>query len=412
MKDNKLKDEHELQSWFVQRIEKYLNSKGKTMIGWDEILEGGLAPNAVVMSWRGEKGGIEAAKQKHKVIMTPGNPVYFDHTQSKNEDSITIGGYNPIENVYAYEPIPKELSAEAGKYVLGAQANIWTEYMEYPSKVEYMMFPRMIALSEVLWSPKEKRNWKDFERRLPALFDLYKSWGARFSNAFYDLQPSVIESGNGIAWKLDTKNKNGKIIYLTGRGNSATFDYTSPLPVKGSVTLGAALADTDHKIISSWVWQEFIINKASGKKITLTTKPNTSYSGSGAFTLVDGVQNKMGMVRSAQFLGFNGNDLEATIDLDSVQDIKEIVLHAFEQTGSWIYRPASVAFYSSIDGKDFKLIREIVNGTGSKNLLYSINTSTTCRYIKVFAKNSGVIPAGKQGAGNKSWLFTDEIEIK
>ena len=107
MKENNLKDEHELQSYFVQRIEKYLNSKGKKLIGWDEILEGGLAPNAVVMSWRGEEGGIEAAKQKHEVIMTPGNPVYFDHSQSENEDSVTIGGYNPIEKVYAYEPIPK-----------------------------------------------------------------------------------------------------------------------------------------------------------------------------------------------------------------------------------------------------------------------------------------------------------------
>ena len=134
------------------------------MIGWDEILEGGLAPNAVVMSWRGEAGGIEAAKQNHDVIMTPGNPVYFDHTQSENEDSVTIGGYNPIEKVYAYEPVPKELNEEQAKHILGAQGNVWTEYMAYPSKIEYMIFPRMSALSEVLWSPKEKMDWKDFER--------------------------------------------------------------------------------------------------------------------------------------------------------------------------------------------------------------------------------------------------------
>ncbi|MDX2047484.1 MAG: beta-N-acetylhexosaminidase, partial [Chitinophagaceae bacterium] len=162
IKDNNLKDEHELQSYFIQRMEKYINSKGKTLIGWDEILEGGLAPNAIVMSWRGEKGGIEAAKQKHEVIMTPTAYVYFDYSQTKNEDSITIGGYIPLEKIYNYEPIPKEMTAEDGKYVLGAQANVWSEYMKYPSKVEYMIFPRLTALSEVLWSPKGKRNWVDF----------------------------------------------------------------------------------------------------------------------------------------------------------------------------------------------------------------------------------------------------------
>ncbi|MBK5272191.1 MAG: beta-N-acetylhexosaminidase, partial [Bacteroidia bacterium] len=129
IKDKGLKDEHGLQSYFIKRIEKYVNSKGRKIIGWDEILEGGLAPNAVVMSWRGEAGGIAAAKEKHEVIMTPENPVYFDHSQSLNEDSLTIGGYNPLEKVYAYEPIPKELNGEDVKYVLGAQANVWTEYM-------------------------------------------------------------------------------------------------------------------------------------------------------------------------------------------------------------------------------------------------------------------------------------------
>ena len=175
-----LKDEHELQTYFITRMEKYLNSKGRTLIGWDEILEGGLAPNAIVMSWRGEKGGIEAAKQKHQVIMTPSNPVYFDHSQTKNDDSLTIGGYNPLDAVYNYEPVPKELSGEEGKYVLGAQANVWTEYMVSPSKVEYMIFPRMSALSEVLWSPKEARNWDDFQRRLAEQYNRYNLWKANY----------------------------------------------------------------------------------------------------------------------------------------------------------------------------------------------------------------------------------------
>ena len=184
IKDNHLKDENELQSYFVQRIEKYINSKGRQIIGWDEILEGGLAPNATVMSWRGEKGGIEAAKQNHDVIMTPGSYVYFDHSQIQNDDSLTIGGYLPLKTVYSYEPVPAELTGEQAKRVRGAQANIWTEYMANPRKVEYMLFPRLSALSEVLWSPKEKRNFPDFEHRLQTQYLRYALWGSNFYRTY------------------------------------------------------------------------------------------------------------------------------------------------------------------------------------------------------------------------------------
>jgi hexosaminidase len=184
IKEKGLKDEHGLQGYFIQRIEKYINSKGRKIIGWDEILEGGLAPNATVMSWRGEEGGIEAARQNHDVIMTPTTYCYFDYSQTKKEDSITIGGYLPLETVYGYEPIPAKLPATAAKYILGAQANVWTEYINNSAKLEYMIFPRMSALSEVFWSPKEKRNWKDFERRMTALKKLYEFWGANYSKAY------------------------------------------------------------------------------------------------------------------------------------------------------------------------------------------------------------------------------------
>jgi len=181
IKDKNLKDEHGLQSYFIQRIEKFLNSKGKQIIGWDEILEGGLAPNATVMSWRGEKGGIEAAKQKHNVIMTPGEWVYFDHAQNKKEDSVTIGGFTDLQKVYGYEPIPKGLSTEEEKYILGAQANLWTEYVNNIGKAEYMLFPRMSALSEVLWSSKENRNWKDFENRMQKQYKRYNMMGVNYN---------------------------------------------------------------------------------------------------------------------------------------------------------------------------------------------------------------------------------------
>ena len=166
-KKENLKDEHEVQSYFVRRIEKYLNSKGKKMIGWDEILEGGLAPNATVMSWRGMKGGIEAAKSKHDVIMTPTDYVYFDYGQGDPAyEPLNIGSYVPLEKVYGFDPVPPELSADEAKYVIGGQGNIWTEYMKTPPHVEYMAFPRMLALAEALWSRAEDRDYADFTRRL------------------------------------------------------------------------------------------------------------------------------------------------------------------------------------------------------------------------------------------------------
>ena len=180
IKDKNLKDENGLQSYFIHRIEKYLNSKGRSIIGWDEILEGGLAPNATVMSWRGEEGGIEAAKQHHDVIMTPGTYCYLDHSQTKNDDSLTIGGYLPLDKVYNYEPIPKELEASEAHYVLGAQGNVWTEYMQYPSKVEYMIFPRISALSEVVWSPKGSKDWMEFSSELPEMYKRYELWGVNY----------------------------------------------------------------------------------------------------------------------------------------------------------------------------------------------------------------------------------------
>ncbi|HVU96745.1 MAG TPA: family 20 glycosylhydrolase [Puia sp.] len=186
MKALGLKNEEELQSYFIGRMEKYINSKGKQIIGWDEILEGGVAPNATVMSWRGEKGGIEAAKQHHNVIMTPGTYVYFDHAQTHNDDSLTIGGYLPLETVYKYEPIPAGLTDEEAKYIQGAQANMWSEYMANPRKVEYMLFPRLSALSEVLWSPKRTdKSYIEFQHRLADQYKRYALWKANSYQVYF-----------------------------------------------------------------------------------------------------------------------------------------------------------------------------------------------------------------------------------
>ena len=420
IKEKGLKDEHGLQSFFIQRMEKYINSKGRKIIGWDEILEGGLAPNATVMSWRGEQGGIDAAKQKHDVIMTPGNPVYFDHTQSLNEDSITIGGYNPIEKVYAYEPIPKELNEQEGKYVLGAQANVWSEYMKNSNKVEYMILPRLAALSEVLWSPKEKRNWEDFETRLQVQFKRYDLWKVNYSKAYFDLKATILptEDYNGVLWKLESNNHNTKILYRNVNdkdniGVSDFIDYKNPLKIE-KTEIFEAINSAAGKQAGNSIFQKFSFNKATGKKITLTNEASTNYPGDGAFTLVNGVQNEKGLARSKEFLGFSGTDCEAIIDLGTATSINEIIIHTLEQPGSWIYFPSAFDISRSDDGITFTPFNTAVNISRSSDksrATIKLATGVNTRYIKINIINYGAIPAGNPGAGNKAWLFVDEIEV-
>lgn len=186
MKANGLKNESELQSYFIRRMEKFVNSKGKTIIGWNEILQGGLAPNAVVMSWQGEKGGIDAAKLQHKAIMTPEIKMYFNHAQFVKEDSLTANKFSPLIDVYNYEPVPAELTAEQAKYIWGGQGCLWSEYITNPAKVQYQLFPRLDALSEILWSPKEKRNYPDFQKRLKTQLKRYDLMGITYSKRYLE----------------------------------------------------------------------------------------------------------------------------------------------------------------------------------------------------------------------------------
>ena len=437
IKDLNLKDEHELQSYFIQRMEKYINSKGKTIIGWDEILEGGLAPNAIVMSWRGEQGGIEAAKQNHQAIMTPGGYVYFDHTQSKNEDSVTFGGFNPVEKVYNYEPVPKELPADKGKFIIGAQANLWTEYIKNTRKIEYMIFPRLSALSEVLWSAKEKRNLPDFEKRLPHLFKRYEFWGANYSNAFYDIKTTIAPApGNvGILWTLQSKGMNeSSTIRLStddvpeqeqaGKNSGPTgdyriFRYTKPILITKTSQYNAQLLQKmpDGKQVECCgVQQRFHINKATGKKISLAKAPSGAYPGnSGAFGLINGALSERGF-NSPEWQGWPGTDMEAVIDLTKVTSISSVNVHVLDQLQSQIWLPAAIEVLTSSDGKVFRTLaagsQYEKDSSGFNSGFYKVNFSpVTTRYIKVVAKNHGVIAEGKPFAGKKAWVFVDEIQV-
>jgi hexosaminidase len=240
IKEKGLKDEHGLQSYFIQRIEKYLNGKGRSIIGWDEILEGGLAPNATVMSWRGEKGGIEAAQQKHDVLMTPStNGLYFDHKQSVAEDEpLTIGrngkGFAHYTKVYGYDPVPSVLTEDERKYIKGVQANLWTEYIETPAKAEYMLFPRVYALAEIAWTPLDKKDLKNFsEERLSAHLSKLDKTGTNFWVPVAIGQPDKEVTGENHTVTLQSPVVGAKIFYtLDGfRPSENAAEYSKPLNI-------------------------------------------------------------------------------------------------------------------------------------------------------------------------------------
>ena len=235
MKREGLKDEDELQSYFVRHMERFLTTKGKLTIGWDEILEGGLAPNAIVMSWRGEGGGIAAARQKHKVIMSPTDYCYFDYNQGDPQrEPASIGGFIPLEKVYGYDPIPKELQGDEREYILGAQANVWTEYIATPEYLEYMLFPRLLAFSEVVWSPMADNVYSDFRRRLAYHFDRLDQQEVHFRIPEHDgLKDFYTTTDDHAAVELSSLVPAAR-IYYTLDGSDPTDNstrYQSPLQI-------------------------------------------------------------------------------------------------------------------------------------------------------------------------------------
>lgn len=418
MKEKGIKDAHGLQSYFIQRMEKYINSKGRSIIGWDEILEGGLAPNALVMSWRGEEGGIDAAKENHQVIMTPGNYVYFDHSQSRNEDSVTIGGFTPVEEVYSYEPIPAELPADKAEFVLGAQANVWTEYMSHPKKVEYMVFPRMSALSEVLWSQKQKKDWGNFEKKIPSMMKRYQQWGANYSKAFFDVKAKIEAAADGNGLQVVMENAVPEVsaaylLYNDGKKAGDKTTYSKPILIRES-TLLEAWSELDGNSVGAKTALRLQINKATGKKITLTTDPGKNYPGqAGAFGLLNGLRSEKGM-SSPEWLGWEGGNLEAVIDLGTSTTFNTVNLHTIQAKGNWVYAPASFEVFGSADGSNFTSLGKTSSFQATDNGMGLLSVQTqnaSARYIKLVATNFGIIPEGANGAGKKAWLFADEIEI-
>jgi hexosaminidase len=401
-----LKNEHELQSYFIARIETYLNSKGRQIIGWDEILEGGLAPNATVMSWRGTNGAIEAAKQNHDVIMTPTSHCYFDYYQSENEDEpLAIGGFLPLEKVYSFNPIPDELTPEEAKHVLGAQGNIWTEYMPTEKHVEYMLFPRVLAMSEIGWTQPELKNYSDFSNRVEQFHPRLDALDINYANHFYDVEGDMIKEDSTIFYKLSAPT-NKHHIYYSIDGGTPTKIYEKPIKIDASVTIKAQVYEAAMIEKGKLFTQHINYHKGVGAAINLNVQPHKSYSGSGASGLINGISGSDKRYGDKEWLGFWGEDLEITIDLGKATEINTIETRFHNGQGQWIYAPKGLEIH--LDNEEFKY-----NFTESEKLIFGVEYKivSKTRYITLKIKNYGTIPEGKQGAGHKAWTFIDEIII-
>ncbi len=410
-----LKDEHELQSYFIKRIEKHVNAKGRQIIGWDEILEGGLAPNAAVMSWRGIDGGIAAAKQKHHVVMSPGTHCYFDHYQSSPTDEpLAIGGFTPLEKVYAFEPVPAELSKEEESYILGAQANVWTEYILNEKHVEYMAMPRMAALAEVLWTPKELKNETNFLGRLQKHFLLLDQLDVNYAKALYNVKYTITPNKNTHRLELDL-NANSFLgsVYYTLDGSMPTMNslkYLAPIELKTNTTVKAGLFK-NNELKGRVSSREYNINKATNKLVTFQTPPSKYYNTGGAFTLVNSVVATLPRVND-QWLGWSGQDIETVVDLGKEEDIQLIQIGFLNEELNWIYLPQSVEFFISNDGIQYSSIQKQFTKEFKDERFAEISfIPKKARYVKIKAKTFGKIESGKPGAGEDAWLFCDEIII-
>lgn len=416
-----LKNEEELQSYFIKRIEKFLNAHGRILIGWDEILEGGLPSNAVVMSWRGETGGIEAARMGHQVIMTPVEYCYFDYYQGDPAlEPLAIGGYTTLKKVYEYEPIPSVLNEQERRRVLGAQANVWTEYMPDPKHVEYMIFPRLAALCEVLWSPVEHRSWPSFSRRLYDQFTRYDHLGIRYALSAFQVKEvaEVIPEKGLIEVELHTEAPYGEIRYTTnGQDPSANSEiYKQKLLIDRSAVLKAAVFDK-RKQLGPMLERRYDFHKAFLKNIQLKFPNSSRYEGKGQFGLTDG-QRGTNYYRHPQWKGFLKDDAIITIDLGQVTPVKRIAVDALQQSAAWIFFPEKVTFEISEDSKNWMTVDTVLNQIPWDDYNHQIQLFTTdyfrgmARYVRVHLKNMATCPEGHPAQGKPAWLFVSEVMVE
>lgn len=412
--------EDRLQSYCMQRIEKYLNAKGRKMIGWDEILVGDVAPNATVMSWRGMEGGIKAVQLKHDVIMTPNSYVYFDYYQTTDVENepLAIGGFLNTERVYSMEPVPEKISEEDRKFIIGVQANLWTEYIPTSQQVEYMLLPRMAALAEVQWTEANKKDYKDFTSRLPHLLELYHKEGYNYAKHIYDLKASFSPQSKDKTVQIALSTIDNAPIYYTIDGSEpdqSSTSYEKPISItQSSIFKAVAIRDTSKSRIIN---EEINFNQATMCPISLSVAPSEKYKFNGAETLVDGLKGNDSYA-TGRWLGFISGDPEATIDLLEPQQISHLSTQAVIDMSAWIMGITGITISVSDDNTNFREVATQAFPADTDISKKDIGhhdvsfTPVKTRYVKVLIKGSPALPARHAGEGKRPYLFIDEIAIR
>ena len=411
--------EHYLQSYVTDRIGKFLAQHGRRIIGWDEILEGRAPSDAVVMSWRGSEGGIAAAKLGHDVIMTPNSHFYFDYYQSLDTDAepFGIGGYIPMEQVYSYDPAFPELTPEQQKHILGVQANLWTEYVLSDEHLEYMLLPRLAALSEVQWCLPETKDWNRFIGSF-RMDEIYSQMGYEFAKHIFGVTASyaVDPEKGGVVMTLTTQG--GAPIRYTLDGSDPTASsplYKAPVTIGESCTFkAAALREGMQTPVYA---RKFDFNKATGRRIALNAAPTLKYTYGGASLLVDGYRG--GPVYSnGAWIGFLNEPLDVTIDMQGAKPYSAVTVESLVEKGEWVFPPSSVGVFLSDDGSEFteaalmSVPQETAGSPDGVKPFKVLFPETSARYLRVVARTVDPIPAWHGAAGQKAHMFVDEIIVE
>jgi hexosaminidase len=420
IQNENLKDVDELQSYFIRRIGKYIESRSRKMIGWDEILEGGLAPDATVMSWRGIEGGIAAARMGHDAIMTPGSYCYFDYYQADPAtEPKAIGGLITLKKVYSYEPTPAELTFEESRHIIGAQGNVWTEYIGTTDQVEYMAVPRMIALAEVDWSPTFTRDWAGFRYRMEDQFKRLDNMGVNYSHGSFrvDLTSHYDRKKKSLMIGMESEQLNVPIRY-TLDGNDPTDKsplYSGPIVINHNCYIKAGHYP-DGVLKGSLTQMPVIFHKAVPATITYSQPYSYRYPSAGGDALINGFRGSINY-RDGNWQGFLGNDMEVIIDLGKKDTVHSVSTTFLLNGPSWIFLPQYVEFALSGDGKNWHSINEDPTTVAQRQDEPAIHPyshlfpPTQARYIRVRAKSIGTCPDWHEGKGKPCWMMVDEIVV-
>lgn len=415
--DAKHTKEQRLQSYMIQEAAKYLKEKGKRIIGWTEILEGGLVPDATLMSWIGESGGIEAAHQHHDVIMTPNTYLYFDYYQSKKveDEPLAIGGYLPIEKTYNYEPVPKELTEEEQQYIKGVQANLWTEYIPVFSQVQYMVLPRLGAAAEVQWTDPSKKDYKDFLRRVPHLVAVYDCYGWNYATHVYDVNVDMKADTVNHVLNVQLSTMADDPIYYTLDGQDPTeksLKYTKPFTIDQSVVLKTMAVHPDRTSKISVDTIRF--NKATLKPVVLLQPNESRFSPDGPVVLVDG-RNGNHSFDTGAWLAVAGNDLEAVINMQAETILSSASVHVYVRKDAWLFDARGFSVSVSSDNKNYKEVAsqeyKQMQESDSDGIIEHELSFDPCKatYVKIKVISEKSMPDWHWDAGKAPFLLVDEI---